>query len=179
MKQCQKCHQQRSKNNFHRDSKSKDGLFAYCKKCSWEITKNWRLKNKEKVNQNRKIYYQKHKKQLFLKRKERDAKNSEIGNLRRKWNRTYRLKKYGITLNDYQKMLISQSTKCAICGIFITDDTAKIDHCHKTGKIRGLLCNRCNVSLGHLEKSFKDNGLLDKAIAYLGNLKKQEIENLR
>ena len=84
--------------------------------------------------------------------------------------RPYQLKsKYGITSEDYEKLLESQSGKCAICG---TDDgasakgssTFSIDHCHETGNVRGLLCNTCNRGLGF----FKDNPVvLASAIKYL------------
>ena len=84
--------------------------------------------------------------------------------------RPYQLKtKYGITQEDYNKLLEEQGSKCAICG---TEDgasakgssTFSIDHCHDTGKVRGLLCNTCNRGLG----LFKDNpAVLRAAIQYL------------
>lgn len=67
----------------------------------------------------------------------------------------YNLKKnYGISLEDFTEMMKKQDGKCAICGIN-GDDLPKrlaVDHCHKTGKIRGLLCSSCNQGLG----KFKD-----------------------
>lgn len=62
-----------------------------------------------------------------------------------------RLKKYGITLEEWKQILERQGNACAICG----DRKAKlvIDHSHKTNKVRGLLCNQCNTGLG----CFKDN----------------------
>lgn len=80
--------------------------------------------------------------------------------------------KYGITLADYAAMLAAQGGGCAICGRHDpggrprTDGTITmaVDHDHITGKLRGLLCRRCNVILG---KSEDDVALLSKAIAYL------------
>lgn len=74
---------------------------------------------------------------------------------------------FGITLDDYNNLLKKQDYKCAICKT--TEPLGKgnfhIDHCHKSEKIRGLLCHHCNVGLGH----FKDNiDLLNIAIKYLG-----------
>jgi hypothetical protein len=73
---------------------------------------------------------------------------------------------YGISLIDYENMFAYQNGKCKICKI----DSSKltkilvIDHCHKTGRVRGLLCDRCNVGLG----SFKDDSmLLRSAASYL------------
>ena len=66
--------------------------------------------------------------------------------------------KYGMTANDLEKMYEDQDGKCAICskGLVIFSnqtnrpDNANIDHCHSTGKVRGLLCNRCNTGIGSL-----------------------------
>jgi len=74
--------------------------------------------------------------------------------------------KYGITLEEYKEMLKSQDNKCAICGEF--NDKVKygfhIDHCHTTGKVRGLLCHHCNTAIGSLKEN-KQNFL--NAIKYL------------
>ena len=76
-------------------------------------------------------------------------------------------KTYGITLNEYQNLRTFQENKCAICGCEVMDVTGRelaVDHCHKSGKVRGLLCSNCNLGLG----SFKDDPeLLTKAIEYL------------
>lgn len=75
-------------------------------------------------------------------------------------------KRYGISLDDYDRMLEEQGNRCGICGT----DTPRghghfhIDHCHDSGKIRGLLCHSCNTALG----GFKDSiSLLASAIQYL------------
>lgn len=71
--------------------------------------------------------------------------------------RRSRLKaKYGLTEEDYARMLETQNDRCAICGkpqIDSKDGRFHVDHDHKTGRVRGLLCDRCNVGLG----SFEDN----------------------
>jgi hypothetical protein len=77
------------------------------------------------------------------------------------------LKKYGMTLEDYDSTLASQGG-CAICGVkeakYSNGNRFHIDHCHETGVVRGLLCGHCNVMLGHA----KDNiTTLQKAINYL------------
>ena len=73
---------------------------------------------------------------------------------------------YGISLDDYEKMLIEQKGLCKICNS--NQSSLKrglaVDHCHINGTIRGLLCHSCNTALG----SFKDSvELLEKAINYL------------
>ena len=61
----------------------------------------------------------------------------------------YLKKKYGISLKQYNYMLKKQGGKCAICGKPQKDESRNfaIDHCHKTGIIRGILCNFCNSRL--------------------------------
>lgn len=73
-------------------------------------------------------------------------------------------KNFGITLEDYTKMLVGQSGVCAICLKADPPRSLAVDHCHKTGKIRGLLCRACNVSIGLLED---DGDRLERAIRYL------------
>jgi hypothetical protein len=74
--------------------------------------------------------------------------------LKRKYQ-NYDLKKnYGISIDDYDKLLELQNGQCVICGK--TGSSVRslaVDHNHKTGKIRGLLCIKCNVWVGDLEKN--------------------------
>ena len=72
-----------------------------------------------------------------------------------------------MTESQYNDMWCDQDGKCAICKQECpTNKALSIDHCHKTGRISGLLCNRCNMALG----AFQDNPLLlEKAIYYLKN----------
>jgi hypothetical protein len=77
-----------------------------------------------------------------------------------------KLKKFGISESDYNNMLDNQNHCCAICGFhkkYFRTDLA-IDHCHRTGKIRALLCNNCNAGIGMLKD---DIVLLKKAMEYL------------
>lgn len=61
-------------------------------------------------------------------------------------------------------MLLEQSGLCRICCVKMKDGSTHVDHCHKTGKIRGLLCHRCNPGLAH----FDDNPeTLIRAAEYL------------
>lgn len=73
--------------------------------------------------------------------------------------------KYGITPGQYEEMLVSQGGVCAICGSHpIAEQLLSVDHCHTTGKVRGLLCQSCNIGIGHFEDS---PSILEKAISYL------------
>lgn len=74
-----------------------------------------------------------------------------------------RAKQYGLTGDDCNRQLLFQNNECPICKINIAE-TSYIDHCHKTNRIRGLLCPRCNTALGR----FKDDiQFLKNSIAYL------------
>ena len=67
---------------------------------------------------------------------------------------------------DYAKLLVEQNNCCAICGIEATEMKRElsVDHNHETNKIRGLLCDRCNIGLGNFRDS---TTLLSVAIEYL------------
>lgn len=94
----------------------------------------------------------------FLNGKELSVK--EIKNLRRV------LKSYEMSVDDYLSQHNKQKGKCAICGQSPKGNRKRlgVDHCHSSGKIRGLLCNRCNVVIGQADE---DVELLQEMIEYL------------
>lgn len=112
----------------------------------------WRLKNKDKVASAKKRHYMKDPKKQMKK------------------NRINRLKKYGMSPEDFDKMILSQKNRCLICSQeFSADNTdkamrASVDHCHKTGRVRGILHGKCNWILGTVEKKKE---FFTKAIEYL------------
>ena len=109
-------------------------------------------------------------------RKANLARFNETGKAWKKANpsamKKYRLRKYGLTLEQYDAMLVEQGGRCAICE---TSTPAKhgswcIDHEHGSMKVRGLLCVKCNAGLG----SFDDSpGFLLAAERYLQKAKRQ------
>jgi Recombination endonuclease VII len=115
--------------------------------------KKWRLKNLDSIKTRGKKYFQDNKERIYKRR----VKNGTA-----RYNRAYQIKsRYGILESDYNNMLIKQNKLCCICR---QEKELCIDHDHKTGKIRGLLCRHCNSGLG----LFKDDkGLLLEAIKYL------------
>ncbi len=86
--------------------------------------------------------------------------------------------RYGLTIEEYDSMFKSQNGVCAICGkpesMTVNGKVRRIsiDHCHKTGKVRGLLCVECNSAIGKFDD---DPNLIQKAIDYL---KKYQITSL-
>ena len=107
----------------------------------------YRQKNKKKLQKKSYQYYREHKIEATIRA------------------RQHHLKKYNLSMEDYKNLTLKQNGVCAICGD--TNNLEKnlyIDHCHISGNIRGLLCQRCNTAIGLL----KDNVLiLQKAINYL------------
>jgi hypothetical protein len=84
--------------------------------------------------------------------------------------RKERLGRYGLNIQQYEDLAQEQNNQCALCGVDPSDKRHNgrgrlaVDHCHVTGRVRGLLCTTCNIGLG----KFEDNiSLLSKAIEYL------------
>lgn len=75
-----------------------------------------------------------------------------------------RLRMYHLSMEQYQAMEERQSNLCAICGKPPKSRALHIDHCHRSGKVRALLCSSCNTLLGLANE---DTEILMKAIAYL------------
>jgi hypothetical protein len=115
----------------------------HCIYCSYKYNKEYNINNSKGRNSYRKIWYHNN--------PEREL--------------AIDLKKYGLTLDQYKSIVHQQKKKCAICdGYNGIGRRLDVDHCHKTKRVRGLLCNRCNKALG----LFKDSILILKsAISYL------------
>ena len=99
-----------------------------------------------------------------------NAKCRTSNSNRRLWSLKLALKRKGLTIEDFEIALQNQSYVCAICR---QPETTKskgtlrrlsIDHSHKTGCYRGLLCGKCNQGIGHFDD---DIALLNQAIQYL------------
>lgn len=63
------------------------------------------------------------------------------------------ISKYNLSVFDVLFMLSVQRRRCQVCGCSLDFRTARVDHCHATGEIRGLLCNACNIAIGLLRDS--------------------------
>ena len=74
--------------------------------------------------------------------------------------------RYALTYEQWEDMRYAENYRCMICGISEDeiDKRLDVDHCHKSGKVRGMLCNPCNTMLGHA----RDNlAILEAAVKYL------------
>lgn len=91
--------------------------------------------------------------------------------LARKWRLD---KHYGMTPGDFDRMVEAQNGVCAICNSPPgRHPHLCIDHCHKTGKVRGLLCHKCNMVLGVVKD---DVDTIQRLIRYLENSIEEETE---
>jgi hypothetical protein len=112
----------------------------------------------------------KNKKRSYCKQCDRSRTDSWKENNKERiaeYNSSYKLQyNYGLSTEDYEKLLNKQNSKCAICNIDQKDLKRKlvVDHCHSSNKVRGLLCSHCNVGIGMLKEN-QDN--LVAAIQYL------------
>jgi hypothetical protein len=120
-----------------------------------QYMKDYHKKNKLKIKEYRhkknKIDYLKNK--TILIKKSRDYR--KIPENKQKIRNAYFIREYGINLNDYNNLLKLQNNKCCLCfSDFDFDNKNKfyprVDHNHKTGIIRGILCNSCNLALGYI-----------------------------
>ena len=74
-------------------------------------------------------------------------------------------RRFGLTLDQYETMLFEQNGVCFLCNKKCqTNERLCVDHCHKTGKVRKLLCRKCNSGIGQLGDSEE---LLKKAVEYI------------
>lgn len=146
---CSRCKIEKSITEYVKDKYDKTGYTYQCKICRRGMQKKWVEANPEKV----KILNAKHKEN----RKEYYASPER----KLKYRKKFIEKKFGILYEEYERMQNEQNNLCAICHNPETSlkcDYLSVDHCHSTGKIRALLCTRCNLGLG----SFKDDIIILK-----------------
>lgn len=147
MKQCRKCNETKDLEDFFIDRNNKsDGRYSVCKECKKKALYEWRAKNREKYNSDARDWARANKLTAFRKR----------------------LSMYNCSVYKYEHMLETQAYKCKICGLshnaVKTRGRLHVDHCHDTGLVRGLLCNKCNAILGYSRDRVD---LLEKSIEYL------------
>ncbi len=129
--------------------------------------RKWYKDNKDKAKASSRKHYENNKEAQRTRMKELYQKN-KIDWIAKSENARL-LRSYGISREEYNKMLAEQNEVCAICKQKDNKRLA-VDHCHKTGKVRGLLCAKHNRALG----AFNDDpSLLEAAIKYLKSVKKR------
>ena len=139
----------------------------------------YRKNNKNKIREEQKERYKKNKKEILkymrkynkkpeikLKNKiscknyyQKNKKNSKVNNRKNHLKRNYNL-----TIKEYNKILKKQGGVCAICRNKGNGKALSVDHNHQTGKIRGLICSSCNLTLGYAKENVDR---LENCIEYL------------
>lgn len=180
-KACRGCGQTKHISFFYTHSTGKDGHRNYCKTCCLEKMKKARDPVKRKAYV--KKYYKNNASHIREKSKQWREENREYAReagrlyskmkreknpeLARRRARGYALKrKYGITLEQYEELLAKQNHSCAVCERPASDfpTSLAVDHDHKTGRIRGLLCTHCNY---RMVAKHRDGALLRKIADYI------------
>lgn len=134
-KTCADCKLLKDPEEFHVNRATGDGRHYYCKKCQNKRGNKWRTENLDKAR----------------------------AAVRKSYRKNYTKQVYGIDRARYETMLEKQKGKCPICRKKLKRPS--IDHCHSTGKVRGVLCRHCNSSLSVFEN---DPDAVLRLIDYLG-----------
>jgi hypothetical protein len=114
----------------------------------------WRKANRQAINARRRLRWA----------TDPAYRARQLAARRSAWRRGYDLKRlYGITLEEYERLFARQKGRCALCRK-TSAQRLQVDHCHRTGAVRRLLCGRCNRGLGHFDD---DPRLVRRAAAYL------------
>jgi Recombination endonuclease VII len=139
MKQCSVCSETKELDQFYNMKSSKDGKGYRCKECDNNARQKWAEKHPERSH---------------LSQRQRNLKH-----------------RFGVDLEWYEEQFKKQNYSCAICESKTNKTTGtrefwnfSVDHCHDSGKVRGILCNNCNRALGLLQDSAE---LLQRAKNYL------------
>lgn len=138
LKWCSGCQTEKPLLEFHKNCSRPDGLQNRCKVCAYASYRKSYTKHKER--------------------------NRETLALNRKRSKLKLL--YGLTLEDYERMVFDQNNKCAICHREM--DPPHVDHDHQSSELRALLCGNCNSGLGMFKESCD---LLIRAMSYLDSFK--------
>ena len=138
MKTCCVCNIRKPFESFYNFKNKSDNKSYRCKTCDYDARKAYSKRHPKRFN--------------------RLARNQSL------------LVRYGITIEEYEKIFEDQGNCCAICKGTSTKSMSEertsfsVDHCHETGKVRGILCNQCNRGLGMLGDSLES---LKSALTYL------------
>lgn len=155
-KTCRTCRARKSVRFFWEHSGFKDGYYKDCKVCHVKLNTERRRRNPEKYRTYSREYQRRARANPETRKRYRETvKKWEVKNRERHLAsvRARRLRtKYGLTPDAYDQMVAAQNGRCLICADLPRGRWKRlhIDHCHKTNRIRGLLCVGCNRAIGYL-----------------------------
>jgi hypothetical protein len=155
LKWCPMCKHLLPVSEFYKNRRTWDGLFDRCKECASALAQAHHRKRGEDPE------YREWRRKRTAEWREVAKADGRLSAL----NKKYDLKKYGITVEQFEAMLAAQRYRCAICkGRLKGDKGTHVDHDHADGRVRGMLCGKCNVALGGFQD---DIAILRSAVKYL------------
>jgi len=160
LKHCSVCKRTKPPSEFNNDQQKSDGLASLCRQCASERQRKHYRKHRKRHQKRAQDYARRNPERIRAAKKKYDIEHREL-------HRRYALKRiFGITPEQWTEMFGDQNGCCAICGRPQMDFKKRfhVDHDHETGKVRGLLCYRCNSMLG---MACDDPVRLQAAISYL------------
>lgn len=163
MKKCEKCLTEKEASDFVKQTARPSGLHPWCSSCRSEYRKENRKAESIRVNAYNKRIRQENPEKVRAMARARYRKNKK-----KHW-RAHIKQRFGITEIQYEAMYRAQNGLCGICfGVNINGQRLSVDHNHQTGKIRALLCARCNTAIGLARENAE---ILKSAIDYLEKYK--------
>ena len=155
-KKCCTCDEVKPLPQFYTNIKRSDGYHTECKVCSKSRSLKWQNANRDKMRV----------KGNALRRKKIDRKDARfyLYNKLASSIQSARIRGYAACDISLEELIKRYTNRCQICRVKTKDFSICLDHCHKTGKFRGFLCNLCNQGIGLLKDDIK---ILRSCIAYL------------
>lgn len=153
-RRCSRCKKIKTLDQFYKDKKAAGGVAYRCRPCTRLVARRDYHGNRERRLAVSKVYREK-------------------PEIRRSTRHRALMKKYSITLTDYESLLDMQGGVCAICRTDTRDGRERdmpVDHDHATGQVRGILCDRCNRTIGLFQD---DPEIIARAITYLRKWEKK------
>jgi hypothetical protein len=142
-KRCKKCGATKPLELFYKAAGTRDGLRGECKECNAAAKAAWYQQNRDAVIRKVQAWQAANPERVRAVRKKRNVAR------RAEHREAHLARTFGITQAEYDAMLTAQGGGCAICGRSPRiGSSLHVDHDHATGRIRGLLCFRCNGGLG-------------------------------
>jgi hypothetical protein len=171
MKTCSKCKEKKPLSEFRPEMCRGGRLGSHCKKCHAQYARDWYFKHREEILPRAERYRKEHLEGNRISSKKWQDKNRSTAHAR------YIKNTYGITVAIYNSMIESQRGVCRICGsVPHAGKRLNIDHAHRTGAIRGLLCHSCNSAIGMLRD---DPNIADAAADYLRSFESKKVGEAR
>lgn len=155
---CNACKLEKPAEEFGKCAAKKNGVRSWCKQCCRDAMSKYR----QIKPQTRKLWDAAHKEKIRQYSKTYNEKTKESRRIKSLQ------KRYGLSIEQYNLLLVAQNNGCAICGSTNNNRPLFVDHNHTTGELRALLCSTCNSALGMLNENVE---LILKMVDYINKYK--------